>query len=93
MTLGLVRRWTAWIAWSALLVFATVVIGGAASARRRLPGFAPWHRLALRDFQASDLTAQTTLQDYHAIEVRLLLPGVFAPESPEAPAMPVSSRH
>ena len=62
------RRWLGWIAWSALLVFATIVIGGAVSARRRLPDLEPWHRLALRDFQASDLTAQTTLKDYLAIE-------------------------
>ena len=63
-----VRRWLAWIAWSALLVFATIVVGGAVSARRRLPDLEPWHQLALRDFQASDLTAQTTLKDYLAIE-------------------------
>jgi alpha-beta hydrolase superfamily lysophospholipase len=63
-----VRRWIGWIAWSALLVFATIVIGGGVSARRRLPDLEPWHRLALRDFQASDLTPQATLKDYLAIE-------------------------
>ena len=62
------RRWLAWIAWSALLVLATIVVGGALSARRRLPNLEPWHQLAHRDFQASDLTAQTTLKDYLALE-------------------------
>lgn len=63
-----IRRWLVWLTWSALLVFATVVIGGAVSARRRLADLEPWHRLQLRDFQASDLTPQATLNDYLAIE-------------------------
>ena len=62
------RRWIAWVTWSALLIFATIVIGGAVSARRRLPDLEPWHRIALRDLRAGDLTARSTLNDYLAIE-------------------------
>ncbi len=63
-----VRRWMVRLAWSAVLVFATLVLGGALDARRRLPDLEPWHRIVPRDFQASDLTPQTTLDDYLAIE-------------------------
>ena len=63
-----IRRWIGWVAWSALLVFATIVIGGAVSARRRLPDLQPWHRMVLRDFRAADLKASSTLADYLAIE-------------------------
>jgi alpha-beta hydrolase superfamily lysophospholipase len=51
-----------------VLVFATLVVGGALDARRRLPDLEPWHRIVPRDFQATDFTAQTTLDDYLAIE-------------------------
>jgi alpha-beta hydrolase superfamily lysophospholipase len=62
------RRWTVRLAWSAFLIFATVVIGGALDARRRLPDLAPWHRLVPRDFRASDLTPRSSLADYRGIE-------------------------
>jgi alpha-beta hydrolase superfamily lysophospholipase len=61
---GFVRRWTARLAWSAVLVFVTMVIGGALDARRRLPDLEPWHRLVPPDFRAADLTPQSTLADY-----------------------------
>ena len=62
------RRWIVRLAWSVFLIFATVVIGGAWSARRRLPDLEPWHRIVPRDFRASDLTARATLHDYVGIE-------------------------
>ena len=58
------RRWVARLVWSAALIFATVVIGGALDARRRLPDLEPWHRIVPRDLRAADLTAQSTLADY-----------------------------
>jgi alpha-beta hydrolase superfamily lysophospholipase len=63
-----VRRWTVRLAWSAVLVFATIVIGGALDARRRLPDLEPWHRIVPRDVRAADLTPRSTLADYLAIE-------------------------
>ena len=65
---GVVRRWTARLVWSVVLIFATVVIGGALDARRRLPDLEPWHRIVPRDFRAGDLTARSTLADYLARE-------------------------
>jgi alpha-beta hydrolase superfamily lysophospholipase len=62
------RRWIGRLAWSALLIFATIVIGGAVSARRRLPDLEPWHRIVPRDLRAADVTARSTLTDYVAIE-------------------------
>jgi alpha-beta hydrolase superfamily lysophospholipase len=62
------RRWIARLAWSLALIFATIVIGGALDARRRLPDLEPWHRIIPRDFRASDLTAHSSLADYLAIE-------------------------
>jgi alpha-beta hydrolase superfamily lysophospholipase len=56
------------LVWAAVLVFATLVAGGALDARRRLPDLQPWHRLVPRDFRASDLTPQSTLADYLRIE-------------------------
>jgi alpha-beta hydrolase superfamily lysophospholipase len=62
------RRWVVRLGWSAFLIFATIVIGGAVSARRRLPDLEPWHRVVPRDFRASDLTPRSTLHDYIGIE-------------------------
>jgi len=62
------RRWVVRLGWSAFLIFATIVIGGAVSARRRLPDLEPWHRVVPRDFRASDLTSRSTLHDYIGIE-------------------------
>jgi alpha-beta hydrolase superfamily lysophospholipase len=62
------RRWTARLVWSAVLIFATIVVGGALDARRRLPDLATWHRLVPRDLRAADVTAKSTLADYLAIE-------------------------
>ncbi|HET7218766.1 MAG TPA: alpha/beta hydrolase [Vicinamibacterales bacterium] len=62
------RRWTVRAVWTAAIVFATIVVGGALDARRRLPDLEPWHRLVPRDARASDLTPQSTLADYLAIE-------------------------
>ena len=56
------------LTWSTLLIFATIVIGGAVSARRRLPDLQPWHRIVPRDLRASDVTASSTLNDYITIE-------------------------
>ena len=65
---GFLRRWTVRLAWSVLLVFATIVVGGALDARRRLADLEPWHRVVPRDFKASDLTQQSTLAQYLEIE-------------------------
>jgi alpha-beta hydrolase superfamily lysophospholipase len=62
------RRWTLRLLWSVALVFATIVIGGALDARRRLPDLQPWHRIVPRDLRASDVTPRSTLADYLAIE-------------------------
>ena len=62
------RRWTVRVAWSVFLIFATLVVGGALDARRRLADLQPWHRVVPRDFRASDLTPQSTFADYLAIE-------------------------
>jgi alpha-beta hydrolase superfamily lysophospholipase len=63
-----VRRWAVRALWAAAIVFATIVIGGALDALRRLPDLEPWHRIVPRDARASDLTARSTLADYLAIE-------------------------
>ena len=38
----MLRRWTVRVAWSVFLVFATLVVGGALDARRRLADLQPW---------------------------------------------------
>ena len=65
---GIVRRWPARLVWSVVLIFATIVIGGALDARRRLPDLEPWHRIVPRDFRAADLTPKSSLADYLARE-------------------------
>jgi alpha-beta hydrolase superfamily lysophospholipase len=57
-------RWLVRGVWAAALVFATLVIGGAMDARRRLPDLEPWHRYVPADATASDLPDTTTLADY-----------------------------
>ena len=49
------RRWLLRAVWAALLIFATVVIGGAVSARRRLPDLQSWHRYVPADATAANL--------------------------------------
>jgi pimeloyl-ACP methyl ester carboxylesterase len=56
------------VLWSVVLVFVTIVVGGALDAMRRLPDLAPWHRIVPRDFRQTDLTPRSTLADYLAIE-------------------------
>ena len=68
---ALVRRWVARLAWTVAVIFATLVIGGALDARRRLPDLEPWHRIALQDAGVADLSAESTLADYLAIEDRV----------------------
>jgi alpha-beta hydrolase superfamily lysophospholipase len=65
---GAVRRWAARLVWSGVLIFATIVIGGALDARRRLPDLEPWHRIVPPDFRAADLEPQSTLASYLAQE-------------------------
>ena len=57
------KRWLVRIVWAAVLIFGTVVIGGAVSARRRLPDLESWHRYVPADATASDLET-ATLADY-----------------------------
>ena len=63
-----IRRWIARLAWTAVIVFVTIVIGGALDARRRLPDLEAWHRIVPRDARVADLTPQSTLADYLAID-------------------------
>ena len=70
MRRGFVLRWSGRLAWTAAIVFVTIVIGGALDARRRLTDLQPWHRMVPREFRAGDLTDKTTLADYLAIEER-----------------------
>ena len=65
-----IRRWLARLAWAAVIVLATIVIGGALDARRRLPDLEPWHRIVPHDARSADLTPQSTLNDYLTIEDR-----------------------
>jgi len=58
-----VKRWLVRAFWAAVLVFATVVIGGAVDARRRLPDLETWHSHVPADATASDLES-ATLADY-----------------------------
>jgi alpha-beta hydrolase superfamily lysophospholipase len=67
---GFIRRWVVRLVWAAAIVFATIVIGGALSAVGRLPDLEPWHRIVPREARAADLTPQSTLADYLAIEDR-----------------------
>src|SRR5436190_18762117 len=62
------RRWILRVVWTAIVVFVTIVIGGAVSARRRLPDLQPWHRIVPRDARAADFSPRSTLADYLAIE-------------------------
>ncbi len=57
------KRWLVRTIWAALLIFATVVIGGAVDARRRLPDLESWHRYVPADATASDLET-ATLAEY-----------------------------
>ncbi len=63
-----VRRWGLRLIWSLALVFATIVIGGAVNAMRRLPDLQPWHRVVPVDASTRTLTNSSTLADYLAIE-------------------------
>src|SRR5688572_1121075 len=63
-----VRRWSLRLLWSVALVFATIVIGGALDARKRLPDLQPWHRIVPPDAGVRTLTNTSTLADYLAIE-------------------------
>lgn len=57
------KRWLLRAVWTAALIVATVVIGGAVSARRRLPDLQPWHRYVPADATASNL-ATAGFADY-----------------------------
>ena len=57
------KRWLLRAVWTATLIVATVVIGGAVSARRRLPDLQPWHRYVPADATASNL-ANASFADY-----------------------------
>ena len=59
----MLKRWLVRALWAAVLIFATVVIGGAVDARRRLPDLESWHRYVPADATASNLE-RATLADY-----------------------------
>ena len=57
------KRWLVRAVWAAVLIFLTLVIGGAVDARRRLPDLEAWHRYVPPDATASTLE-RATLADY-----------------------------
>ena len=57
------KRWLVRTLWAALLIVATMVIGGAVDARRRLPDLESWHRSVPADATAADLE-KATLAEY-----------------------------
>ena len=57
------KRWLVRAVWAAALIVATLIIGGAVSARQRLPDLQSWHHYAPADATASDLE-NATLADY-----------------------------
>ena len=57
------NRWLVRAGWTGVLIFGTVVIGGAVDARRRLPDLESWHRYVPPDATASNLE-RATLADY-----------------------------
>jgi alpha-beta hydrolase superfamily lysophospholipase len=59
-----VKRWLVRAVWAAVLIFSTVVAGGAIDARRRLPDLDSWHRYVPADATASTLSDTTTHADY-----------------------------
>lgn len=63
-----IRRWTLRALWTAVVIFLTIVIGGALGARRRIPDLQPWHRISPHDGRAAELKLTSTLADYLAIE-------------------------
>jgi alpha-beta hydrolase superfamily lysophospholipase len=66
--MGTLKRWAARIAWAAVLVFVTVVVGRAFESRR-LPALELWHRaVPAREVRAADVTTGFTLADYLARE-------------------------
>ena len=60
-----VVRWLRRAVYSLVVVWATLVLGGAFGARARLPELKPWHLLVPRaEVRASEITETTTLADY-----------------------------
>jgi len=57
------KRWLVRASWAAVLIFGTLVVGGAVDARRRLPDLESWHRYVPPDATASNLE-RATLADY-----------------------------
>src|SRR5262245_27490766 len=54
-----------WASLAILLVIATVVVGAAVDARRRLPDLQPWHRMIPRaEVRAGDIDERFTLANY-----------------------------
>jgi alpha-beta hydrolase superfamily lysophospholipase len=54
-----------WLCLAVLLVAATIIVGAAVDARRRLPELQPWHRLIPRaEVRARDIDPRFTLADY-----------------------------
>lgn len=61
----IVLRWATRLLAAVVLVWATLVVGGAFAARARLPGLKPWHSLVPKaEVRAADLAERTTLADY-----------------------------
>ena len=58
-------RWGIWLCLGLLLITATVVVGAAVDARRRLPDLQPWHRIIPQaEIRARDIDDRFTLADY-----------------------------
>jgi alpha-beta hydrolase superfamily lysophospholipase len=65
-------RWSVWTVAALALIVATVIVGGAVDARRRLPDLQPWHRYSpTSEVRAAEIDDRFTIADYFAREDRI----------------------
>jgi alpha-beta hydrolase superfamily lysophospholipase len=68
------KRLARW-AWRAVLavalILATIIVGAACDARRRLADLKPWHRVVLDDVRADEMNDQFTFAQYQTREQKL----------------------
>jgi alpha-beta hydrolase superfamily lysophospholipase len=66
-----IARWAWRAVLAVVLILATIVVGAACDARRRLADLKPWHRLVLDDVRAVEMTDHYTFAQYAAREQQL----------------------
>src|SRR6478752_7900778 len=66
-----IGRWAWRAAVAVALILATIVVGAACDARRRLADLKPWHRVVLDDLLAQEMAEPFTFAQYQAREQRL----------------------